>query len=66
MRGTKSPGNFPRRKLLLNSGDIYLPKSNKINRRDTNSKSHEKSDKFITFKEECTKISTLGSLPKFS
>ena len=31
---SKSPSHYPRRKLILNSGEIYLPKHKKTRLRD--------------------------------
>lgn len=57
MKSNVSPYNKPHRRLILNSGDIYLPREHKINplRNHASIRSHPKKDKLYSFKEECTK-----------
>lgn len=54
MKVNGSPNKFPHRKLILNSGEITLNKNSKINVAKQNSNILQKSDKFTTFKEDCT------------
>lgn len=58
MKGNVSPYSKPHRRLLLHSGDIHLPKDNKIrpqkHSQHVSLKSHPKKDKLYAFKEECT------------
>lgn len=64
---SKSPSHYPRRKLILNSGEIYLPKHKKLKLRDVSFQTIEKSDKFTSYKEECKHYSILSDqLPNFS
>lgn len=54
MKVNGSPNKFPHRKLILNSGEINLNKNSKINVAKQNSNILQRSDKFTTFKEDCT------------
>ena len=53
MKTKYSPYKHPHRRLIINSGDIQLPRDSKIrpNRHQVSLKSHAKKDKLLAFKE---------------
>lgn len=50
MRVNGSPNKYPHRKLILNSGDVGLPKNHKIKMAKHNSNLIPNADKFTVFK----------------
>jgi hypothetical protein len=54
MKVNGSPNKYPHRKLVMNSGDISLPRKSKIQIAKQNSNLITRPDKFTAFKEECT------------
>jgi hypothetical protein len=53
MKVNGSPNKFVHRKLIMNSGEITLPRKSKIQVAKQNSNILSRPDKFLAFKEEC-------------
>lgn len=66
MKPNGTPNKHPHRKLILNSGEITINKSNKITTSKRTSSLALRPDKFRMFKEECTYFMKLDELPSFS